>query len=315
MGGSEDASGPNTACVASSGSLRAAPRGEDDDGAEEDEEGEEPRRRPISPSAAVGFEAGFGNEGEVSLREWLDQPGRAVDLLQCLHIFRQIADAVSAAHAQGVVVGNVRPSCFVMSSLDRVSFIESASCSSSSDSSEDGAGSPDGLGERGARGTQESASEMPAVSACLEEAKEREESDVGAGDRTAFPLKKILLMESIWYTSPEEATGGSGTFASDIYRLGVLLFEQRKKEIADRSHDTVCFLSADIEEILHQQLILKKKSYQELDNDEHSAVGTLDKPSLYPVLDEHSYSSGSRKRLRPELQSSIIRSIVMICGT
>ncbi|CAL9187223.1 protein SPA1-RELATED 4-like isoform X1 [Musa acuminata AAA Group] len=400
MGGSEDASGRNTACVASSGSLRAASRGEGDDGAEEDEEGEEPRRRPISPSAAAGFEAGFGNEGEVSLREWLDQPGRAVDLLQCLHIFRQIADAVSAAHAQGVVVGNVRPSCFVMSSLDRVSFIESASCSSSSDSSEDGAGSPDGFGERGATGTPESASEMLAVSACLEETKERGEGDVGAGDQTAFPLKKILLMESIWYTSPEEATGRSGTFASDIYRLGVLLFElfctfdsleeklitmsnlrhrvlppqlllkwpkeasfclwllhpqpdtrpkmsevlhseflnqprdsleerdtaiklkeeiedqellldfllhlqQRKKEIADRLHDTVCFLSADIEEVLHQQSILKNKSYQELDNDEHSAVGTLDKASLHPVMDEHSYGSGSRKRLRPELQNFV----------
>lgn len=81
--------------------------------------------------------------------------------------------------------------------------------------------------------------------------------------------------------------------------------QQRKKEIADRLHDTVCFLSADIEEVLHQQSILKKKSYQELDNDEHSAVGTLDKASLHPLMDEHSYSSGSRKRLRPELQNFV----------
>jgi hypothetical protein len=42
-----------------------------------------------------------------------------------------------------------------------------------------------------------------------------------------FPMKQILLMESCWYTSPEEDAGSPSSCASDIYRLGVLLFEVR----------------------------------------------------------------------------------------
>ncbi|KAK1393830.1 hypothetical protein POM88_012886 [Heracleum sosnowskyi] len=40
-----------------------------------------------------------------------------------------------------------------------------------------------------------------------------------------FPMKQILRMETNWYTSPEEVTGAPSSCASDIYRLGVLLFE------------------------------------------------------------------------------------------
>lgn len=40
-----------------------------------------------------------------------------------------------------------------------------------------------------------------------------------------FPMRQILLMESNWYSSPEELSGGTNSCASDIYQLGVLLFE------------------------------------------------------------------------------------------
>ena len=40
-----------------------------------------------------------------------------------------------------------------------------------------------------------------------------------------FPLKQLLLMELNWYTSPEELAEKSISFSSDIYCLGVLLFE------------------------------------------------------------------------------------------
>ena len=40
-----------------------------------------------------------------------------------------------------------------------------------------------------------------------------------------FPIKQILQMETNWYTSPEEAGGCQSSCASDVYRLGVLLFE------------------------------------------------------------------------------------------
>ncbi|PKA64475.1 Protein SPA1-like 3 [Apostasia shenzhenica] len=142
---------------------------------------------------------------ELSLREWLDKPGRSVDIVECLHIFRQVAEAVNLAHSQGVVVNNVRPSCFVLSAFNRVSFIESASCSSSGSDSSGGE-------EGGSRGGDEMESRQ------LDVVNE-------VGERREFPLKKTLAMEFNWYTSPEEAEGEQSTFASDIYKLGVLLFE------------------------------------------------------------------------------------------
>ncbi|XP_072995324.1 protein SPA1-RELATED 4-like isoform X1 [Typha latifolia] len=206
MEGSESASGwerfstsrtPNAACVASSG-------GGGDEVEDEEELG---RLASYTEDNTVGFSKEEEDEdeedgGEISLRQWLDQPGRSVDLLENLHIFRQIVEAVSLAHSQGVVVGNVRPSCFVMSSFNRVSFIESASCSTSgSDSCEEGGVGPPEP-ERTPRGP-----------------------DVIREGNKSFPLREILLMEFNWYISPEEANGDSGTFASDIYRLGVVLFE------------------------------------------------------------------------------------------
>jgi E3 ubiquitin-protein ligase RFWD2 len=151
--------------------------------------------------------------GEVSLREWLDRPGRAVEAPECLHVFRQVAEAVSVAHAQGVAVGSARPSCFVVSPpFARVAFIESASGSdaSGSDASED---------------ADHDAAEPPR--------RARDGAAPRDGDRAhnhkGFPLKSVLAMELNWYTSPEEAEdNGGATFASDVYRLGVLLFEVRR---------------------------------------------------------------------------------------
>ena len=72
------------------------------------------------------------------MREWLNTPDRAVDRVECLHIFKQILEIVHLAHSEGIVLQNIRPSCFMLSSFNRVSFIESASCTSSgSESSED----------------------------------------------------------------------------------------------------------------------------------------------------------------------------------
>ncbi|KAI4979701.1 hypothetical protein ZWY2020_016454 [Hordeum vulgare] len=59
----------------------------------------------------------------------------------------------------------------------------------------------------------------------------RQGNDVGRSGEECrekgFPLKSMLAMELNWYTSPEEAedSGGGSTFDSDVYRLGVLLFE------------------------------------------------------------------------------------------
>nr|KYP58861.1 Protein SPA1-RELATED 3 [Cajanus cajan] len=146
--------------------------------------------------------------GDISLRQWLDKPERSVDAFECLHIFRQIVEIVSVAHSQGVVVHNVRPSCFVMSSFNHISFIESASCS---DTGSDSLG--EGLNNQGGEETEEN------------KMKDRRKDEEVDGKKQSFPMKQILLMEMSWYTSPEEVAGESSSCASDVYRLGVLLFE------------------------------------------------------------------------------------------
>ncbi|KAI4374701.1 hypothetical protein MLD38_012664 [Melastoma candidum] len=235
------------------------------------------RERLVSASVentrnALGYAHDYGEEAtvnpyscplewdDVSLRQWLDKPERLVDELECLHIFMQIVEIVNEAHSQGVVVQNVRPSCFVMSSFNCVSFIESASCSESgSDSSEDGLNSrtdakhessslPHERPRRGrlrnealqsektASNALSGSSGMHSSSVCPTQGsligdsgnhKVSASSNVEQAVEKAqsFPMKQVLTMETGWYTSPEEAAGSPSSCASDIYRLGVLLFE------------------------------------------------------------------------------------------
>ncbi|KAI3844434.1 hypothetical protein MKX03_037759 [Papaver bracteatum] len=184
-------------------------------------------------------------QNDLSLRQWLDKPERTVDHLECLHIFKQIVETVNLAHSQGVVINNVRPSCFVMSLFNRVSFIESASSSSDSDSSEDRPNRKP-LGGQNNSSTEvshhnasqrasdtsclRSSSVFPMCKSSIEEIEERNVDDNRKIEEVKemkrnFPLKQILAMEIGWYTSPEEVDASPSSFAADIYRLGVLLFE------------------------------------------------------------------------------------------
>ncbi|RDX88261.1 Protein SPA1-RELATED 3, partial [Mucuna pruriens] len=199
--------------------------------------------------------------GDISLRQWLDKPERSVDAFECLHIFRQIVEIVSVAHSQGVVVHNVRPSCFVMSSFNHISFIESASCSDTgSDSLGDGGNNqggevktptslcphdmhPQSLGSEDFMPVKTSTTTAHSDSSCMllsavyaaraslieeteeNKMKDRRKDEEVEGKKQSFPMKQILLMEMSWYTSPEEVAGEPSSCASDVYRLGILLFE------------------------------------------------------------------------------------------
>lgn len=215
-------------------------------------------RRELGLPRSCGDAHTGGRERErndISLRQWLDNRERAVTALDCLHIFRQIVEVVSLAHSQGLVVHNVRPSCFVMSSFNHVSFIESASCSDSgsasceddSDNQTAESGGPclpishephhqkRHLGTESSPNSmnQRNGSQMISGSSCLQSGSENlmhasaNASNVYQTDEKTphFPMKQILRMETNWYTSPEEVTGAPSSCASDMYRLGVLLFE------------------------------------------------------------------------------------------
>ncbi|CAM8948739.1 unnamed protein product [Rhodiola kirilowii] len=202
--------------------------------------------------------------GDVSLRQWLDKPERSVDIVECLHIFRQIVEIVNVAHSHGIVVQNIRPSCFVMSSFNHVAFIESASCSDSGSESPENGMKSQTLEVMGSTATlpnytpgtrsqseiehiklqeasvnaslmSESRCMQPssANATCILRRHERSELNVSNNrsvehadeGKPPFPMKQVLLMETAWYSSPEEAAGREPSCASDIYRLGVLLFE------------------------------------------------------------------------------------------
>lgn len=187
---------------------------------------------------------------DVSLRHWLDNPQRAVNALECLHIYSQIVDIVNAAHSQGNVL-NVRPSCFVMSAYNRVSFVESFSFlapqhrSNSQTAEIKGSSLPlDSLSYHSSESLTDTPgswlarnpvnadlrfnSETNYFESCSDQvmhSMEDTSSAQTADEKLSFSMKQLLLMESNWYSSPEEIVGDPISRASDIYRLGVLLFE------------------------------------------------------------------------------------------
>lgn len=81
----------------------------------------------------------------------------------------------------------------------------------------------------------------------------------------------------------------------------LLLIQQRKQEAANKLQDTLSFLCSDIEEVMKQQTILKKKSSScpDLVKEDNS---TSSLPLMNVVHDDDSTSLGSRKRFRPGLR-------------
>ncbi|CAJ1978568.1 unnamed protein product [Sphenostylis stenocarpa] len=195
--------------------------------------------------------------GDISLRQWLDKPERPVNAFECLNIFRQIVEIVHVAHSQGNVVHNVRPSCFVISSFNHVSFMDPATSSYAGlDALEDVeiktptlTPSHDMHQQRCSGSEDVVLVKTPTVSlsdsSCLlsslvfvastsvmddieeNKMKNRRKEEEVAGKKQLFPIKQELRMEASWYTSPEEVAGALCSRASDIYQLGVLLFEHQ----------------------------------------------------------------------------------------
>lgn len=261
--------------------------------------------RVTTPTSDVGS-GGASGEGvyceEVTIRQWLSRPNRKVDRVESLHIFKQVLDFVDLAHGQGVMLRNIRPSCFLLSTTNKVAFIDSASARGGNSSDESLENSPgkastslemlrrsDGDGARRTH-VAEVCRESPAAMATLplplslplssRPTSSRQEGEywmqeggagvnsgggvrewsgsTGSGDSRAessggvhhseldsssgkrvrvssdmtqrigeayFPQRQLLQLEQAWYTSPEELTTGSSSFASDVYSLGVLSFE------------------------------------------------------------------------------------------
>ncbi|ESW05179.1 hypothetical protein PHAVU_011G158700 [Phaseolus vulgaris] len=141
----------------------------------------------------------------ISLRQWLDKSQRTVNCFECLNIFRQIVEIVHVAHSQGNAVHNVMPSCFLMSSFSHASFMDPAICSDA----EIKTTTLTPTHQQRCLGSDDFVSAKTSI----------------ASLSNSTCLLSKLRMEASWYTSPEEVAGALSSCASDIYQLGVLLFE------------------------------------------------------------------------------------------
>ncbi|KAA8520719.1 hypothetical protein F0562_015009 [Nyssa sinensis] len=132
----------------------------------------------------------------ISLREWLKPGCPEIHKVDRLHLFRQIVQLVDFAHSEGVVLQDIRPSCFILFPSNRIKYSGPST-------------------QRGLHSVmhQDINRKRPL------------EQETQAYSYLGVKQQKLdVQLEEQWYTSPEELNEG-GLLSSNIYRLGVLLFE------------------------------------------------------------------------------------------
>lgn len=186
-----------------------------------------------------------------NLRELLKPGYRKINKLESLQLFRQIVELVDFAHSQGVVLLDLRPSHFVLLSSNKVSYIgSSASREAATVLNQDlKRKRPWKQGEPAFCVSGEKQQKLGQDTKAL--LYQQFSSSQGSGSQilakldpnvTDFPesahtvgphntnlshqIRSVLSqLEERWYTSPEELTEMGCIAASNIYSLGVLLFE------------------------------------------------------------------------------------------
>lgn len=190
----------------------------------------------------------------ICLREWLKPGCREVDKVESLLIFRQIVQMVDFAHSQGVVLQELRPSCFILLPPNRVKYtgssamrklksatyhdsnnkrpLEQVACvnhvlsgkqlrlseSVKSPNHQLKAGNGIELCIAGPQTSRYNEIQQHKPSSCQNTLISRQQKSTSV----------TAQLEEKCYTSPEEFNERSWTsFSSNIYGLGVLLFEVR----------------------------------------------------------------------------------------
>ncbi|XP_015947959.1 protein SUPPRESSOR OF PHYA-105 1 [Arachis duranensis] len=214
---------------------------------EEDESHQSDMPKPDAtdnmPSLQVTVKSGTGSSNDgMNLREWLRPQGHKIDKSGRLQIFKQILELVDFAHSQGVVMLNLRPSCFTLSpSSSKIKYIGSSgqqelhkllTCNVNKKMPlEQDAGASQILRMKQQNSYEETRSlrqhhHFTSIHGCRTTMANQIGSTVN--ESTKLEEKKCMSLtqlEEKWYTSPEELDGGVCTFSSNIYSLGILLFE------------------------------------------------------------------------------------------
>ncbi|XP_065858595.1 protein SPA1-RELATED 2 [Euphorbia lathyris] len=76
-----------------------------------------------SSAGTPGLKPTSSNHDGVSLRQWLNARKRKMKKVESLYIFRQIVDLVDYSHSQGLVLRDLRPSCFRLLISNQVKYI------------------------------------------------------------------------------------------------------------------------------------------------------------------------------------------------
>lgn len=188
--------------------------------------------------------------GGISLREWIKSHSCNVDKVESLVIFRQIVKLVDFAHSQGSALQDLRPSCFTILPSKKIQYTGSLVMMEINaihrDVNEKRPLDQNALGNHISGGKQQKLSE--AMRSLRNQQNKIKETELYMAGPQILHLQKdprlyrnvsivqqqqqsistTGQLEKKWYTSPEELDERGSTSSSNIYGLGVLLFEVRR---------------------------------------------------------------------------------------
>ncbi|KAK8599145.1 hypothetical protein V6N13_077079 [Hibiscus sabdariffa] len=220
--------------------------------------------------------AGEHDHDGINLREWLKVQSHKANKAECLHIFRQIVDLVGYSHSQGAIFHDLRPSCFQLLQANQVKYVGSGAQKGLLDSVLDKDSHPtenimtrrrpmtQGMSSTiGPCAKKQKISENPNLTRwplfhsrsklkieivntqfsrneSSEHCPNTQFSNYGSSHSSISAKHQTISvneqLEEKWYASPEESNEGVCTILSNIYSLGVLLFELLCCFESERAH-------------------------------------------------------------------------------
>ncbi|XP_071696254.1 protein SPA1-RELATED 2-like [Rutidosis leptorrhynchoides] len=210
-----------------------------------------------SKAALIGFNSEQSVDDGLSLREWLKTGQNKVDKSKSMYIFKQILDLVDLSHSRGEALQALRPSCFKLLPSNQVLYLGSPSESDGVKKRELEVdrviSASQNLKRRKLVDNKNSSRRWPQFAArsglmygTAHDIRAGNEliEDTGYGFNeesipkkdNSYPIQSMYVsassqmvhddhLEEQWYASPEDSRERCATSSSNVYALGVLLFE------------------------------------------------------------------------------------------